>query len=111
MSLSLFGLSSIIKGLLELLDTLRRPTPPPTVQVNIELNFDQEFEPMTIDQDLNELSDIDANAMKALLLDLLAMDKNCRAHGHTLVEVLAKSAKDSFGIDIRPGVQVLPPTV
>lgn len=51
---------------------------------------------------LEELSEQDAKEMKALLLDLLHMNRRAEAQGHSLVEVIVAAARDKFGIDIRP---------
>lgn len=51
---------------------------------------------------LEELSAEEAEAMKLLLLDLLHMNRRAEEQGHSLVEIIARAARDQFGIDIRP---------
>lgn len=51
---------------------------------------------------LEELSEKDAAEMKALLLDLLHINRRAEAQGSSLVEILVAAARDKFGIDVRP---------
>jgi hypothetical protein len=51
---------------------------------------------------LEELSEQDAKEMKALLLDLLHMNRRAESQGSSLVEVIVAAARDKLGIDIRP---------
>lgn len=49
-----------------------------------------------------EKAQVEAVAMHALVKDLLTIDAKARKQGHSLVDVLAKAAKNAFGIDVRP---------
>lgn len=71
--------------------------------VHIDTHQPQATELIVPDENaLEELSEADALQMKTLLLDLLHMDRLARQHGHSLTDVLAKAARDQYGIDIRP---------
>lgn len=58
-------------------------------------------EELTAD-DAPEMSAEDRAATLALWKELLAIDKAARSQGHSLPAILIKSARDAFGIDVRP---------
>lgn len=54
------------------------------------------------ENDLEDLDEKSATEMKALLLDLLHVDRRARAQGSSLVEILVDAARVQQGIDVRP---------
>lgn len=45
--------------------------------------------------------DFDPEVAEAVVRSLVKIEKAAREQGHTLTQVLAKAAKDAFGIDVR----------
>lgn len=44
---------------------------------------------------------LDQDAMEHLFIQLAQMERKAQAQGHSLADILAKGARDAFGIDIR----------
>lgn len=76
---------------------------------HIEINIDNsEHIAMTEHSEPRELTQEAQQRMQRLLLDLLAMDDLAREQGHSLVEILGRSARDQLGIDIKPALKAPP---